>query len=108
MDLVQKNFIRNATDTQTLWRSQTDSKAFIFSFKNNENKPFIKKINPSYVNSAFYMHPKFGPAFGYDNSGRYAIFVSDNSNQNNTNIINFESHVYSNVNDISRFGLILA
>jgi len=78
--------------------AKTDSNSFIFSFKNNENKPFIRRINPSYVNSALAMYPQFGPVFGNINSGMYAIFVSDNSNRNNLNKINFESYVYSNAN----------
>jgi hypothetical protein len=74
--------------------SKTDSNSFIFSFTTNENKPFIKKINPSLV-----MDPDCGPIFG-DNT----IFISDNSNQNNSNRINFESETYSNVNAHRRYG----
>jgi hypothetical protein len=83
---------------------KTDSNSFIFSFINNANGPFKKKINPSYVDYALSMEQSHGPSFGHDFSGneKSAIYIADNSNDSNYNSFNFESHVYSNVNNLLR------
>jgi len=79
-------------------KCRTDSNSFIFGFKNNTNGPFKKKVNFSYVDYALSMEKSYGPTFGYDSSGNFALYIADNSNQNNSNSFSFESPVYSNLN----------
>ena len=68
--------------TQT-WESsgdvfKRDDRAFIFTFKNEANKPEKMKINPYKIDKAICCNPKFGPNFGQPHN----ICTYDRCNEN--------------------------
>jgi hypothetical protein len=73
--------------TEKAWSSSvqyfTDSKAFIFSLVNKENKPFKVMCTDSY--HAIVGGSPYGPTFG----GGYDIHISSDSNSNQTSYSNF-------------------
>jgi hypothetical protein len=62
---------------------KNDPEAFIFSFKNNSNKPV--KINNVDGTNAIYCYPGYGPTFG----DGHDIQIANASNTNTTSFSNF-------------------
>jgi len=67
-------FTEKGWDSSSGWPG--DSKAYIFSVTNQENRPF--KVLCSDAKHAIYCHSDYGPTFGY----YHDIYIASNSNNN--------------------------
>jgi hypothetical protein len=72
--------------------SKGDANAFIFSFKNERNKPEKILINPSRIEGAITCGPNYGPLFGCE------LFIADKYNEAKMSSCNC-SGVFSLTND---------
>lgn len=73
-----------------------DNNAFIFSLRNNLNRPMVMKMKSTSASNAIYSNPTYGPTFGRGND----FMISDSSNVN--------SNSYSNLGHSYEFSLYTA